>query len=257
VASYARRLLDHMGLHPADVEKLLAQLDGLLAAGNTVVLMEHDMQVVAASDWVIDLGSGAGDEGGRVVRAARLRRWRALPGAAPRRSSPRSCRSAGRRRGRTSPMKIWVDADACPGAVRDIVIRAAQRVRVATVFVANKRLHLPVSEYLSTVQVGAGLDVADRYIEAHAQQGDLAITQDIPLAAALVPRGVCVMDVRGELFSEENVAERLSVRNFMQELRESGVTTGGPAGFSAQDKQQFASTLDRELTRLLKGQGGA
>jgi uncharacterized protein YaiI (UPF0178 family) len=149
-------------------------------------------------------------------------------------------------------MKIWVDADACPGPVRDILLRAAQRLAIPIVFVANKRLTLPRSEYVSTVQVGAGLDVADGHIAAAAQAGDLAVTQDIPLAALLVPKAVVVLDPRGELFSQENISERLSVRNFMQELRDSGVTTGGPAGFSNQDRQQFAATLDRELTRLLK-----
>ena len=149
-------------------------------------------------------------------------------------------------------MRIWVDADACPGAVRDIVLRAAERLRVSTVFVANKRLSLPRSEYVSSVQVGAGLDVADQHIASNAQSGDLAITQDIPLAALLVARGAVVMDPRGELFTPENIDERLSVRNFMQELREGGVMTGGPAGFSAQDRQQFAATFDRELTRLRK-----
>jgi uncharacterized protein YaiI (UPF0178 family) len=149
-------------------------------------------------------------------------------------------------------MRIWVDADACPGPVRDILLRASQRLRVPTVFVANKRLSLPASELVSTVQVGAGLDVADRHIAASAQAGDLAITQDIPLAALLVPKGVVVMDPRGELFTEENISERLSVRNFMQELRDSGVMTGGPGGVSPQDRQRFAATLDSELTRLLK-----
>ena len=149
-------------------------------------------------------------------------------------------------------MKIWVDADACPGPVRDILLRAAQRLKIPTVFVANKRLSLPRSELISTVQVGAGLDVADSYIASSAQAGDLAVTQDIPLASQLVPKGVVVLDPRGELFTEENISERLSVRNFMQELRESGVMTGGPGGFSAQDRQQFASALDRELTRLLR-----
>jgi uncharacterized protein YaiI (UPF0178 family) len=149
-------------------------------------------------------------------------------------------------------MKIWVDADACPGPVREILLRAVQRLKVPAVFVANKRLSLPRSEFVSTVQVGAGLDVADRHIAEAARAGDLAVTQDIPLAALLVPKGVVVMDPRGELFTEENISERLSVRNFMQELRDSGVMTGGPGGFSAQDRQEFAATLDRELTRLLK-----
>jgi len=148
-------------------------------------------------------------------------------------------------------MRIWVDADACPGPVRDILLRASQRLKVPLVFVANRALSLPRSELVSTVQVGAGLDVADQHIATSAVKGDLAVTQDIPLAALLVPRGVVVMDPRGELFSEENIEERLSVRNFMQELRESGVQTGGPSSFSAQDRQRFAATLDRELTRLL------
>ena len=149
-------------------------------------------------------------------------------------------------------MKIWVDADACPGPVRDILLRASQRLETPIVFVANRALSLPRSKLVSTVQVGAGLDVADQHIAASAQKGDLAVTQDIPLAALLVPRGVVVLDPRGELFTEENISERLSVRNFMQELRESGVMTGGPSGFSAQDRQQFAAALDRELTRLLR-----
>lgn len=147
-------------------------------------------------------------------------------------------------------MKIWVDADACPGPVRDILLRTAQRLGLATVFVANKRLNLKPSPHVSSVQVGAGLDVADAYIAGYAAQGDLAVTQDIPLAALLVAKGVVVMDPRGELFTEENISERLSVRNFLQELRDSGVTTGGPSGFSDSDKQEFAATLDRELTRL-------
>jgi hypothetical protein len=149
-------------------------------------------------------------------------------------------------------MRIWVDADACPGPVRDILLRASQRLKVPAVFVANRALSLPRTELVSTVQVGAGLDVADQHIATSAQKGDLAVTQDIPLAALLVPRGVVVLDPRGELFTEENISERLSVRNFMHELRESGVMTGGPSGFSAQDKQRFAAALDRELSRLLR-----
>ncbi|MCP3097420.1 YaiI/YqxD family protein [Myxococcus sp. K15C18031901] len=148
-------------------------------------------------------------------------------------------------------MRIWVDADACPGPVRDILLRASQRLQVPLVFVANRALSLPRSDLVSTVQVGAGLDVADQHIATSAAKGDLAVTQDIPLAALLVPRGVVTLDPRGELFTEENIEERLSVRNFMQELRESGVQTGGPSSFSPQDRQRFAATLDRELTRLL------
>jgi hypothetical protein len=149
-------------------------------------------------------------------------------------------------------VRIWIDADACPGAVKEIVLRAAERLKVPTVFVANKPLGLPRSENVSSVQVGKGLDVADTYIATHAQAGDLAVTQDIPLAAVLVKKGVVAMDVRGEAFTEENVDERLSVRNFMQEMRDSGVATGGPAGFAPQDRQRFAATFDRELGRLLR-----
>jgi hypothetical protein len=152
-------------------------------------------------------------------------------------------------------MRIWIDADACPGAVRDIVLRAAERLQIPAVFVANKRLALPRSAYVSTVQVGAGLDVADQHLAASARAGDLAVTQDIPLAALLVARGVVVLDPRGELFTPENVDERLSLRNFMHDLREGGVVTGGPSGFDAQDRRRFAATFDRELTRLRKAGG--
>jgi uncharacterized protein len=150
-------------------------------------------------------------------------------------------------------MRIWVDADACPGPVRDILLRASQRLQLPAVFVANKALSLPRSDQASTVQVGKGLDVADQHIAAHAQPGDLVVTQDIPLAALLVPRGIVVLDPRGELFTPESIDERLSVRDFMQQLRESGVRTEGPATFGAQDRARFAGTLDRELSRLVKG----
>jgi len=149
-------------------------------------------------------------------------------------------------------MRIWIDADACPGPVREIVLRAATRVGVPVVFVANKPLYLPPSSLVSTVQVGKGLDVADMHIAAEAQAGDLAVTQDIPLAAALVKKGVTTLDPRGETFTEENVDERLSVRDFMHELREAGVATGGPKSFSPQDRQRFAASFDRELSRLVR-----
>ncbi len=149
-------------------------------------------------------------------------------------------------------MKIWIDADACPAPVKEIVLRAAERVRVAVVFVANKPIAIPRSDLISTVQVGKGMDVADAHIADQTAVGDLAVTQDIPLAALLVKKGVTAMDVRGVLFSEQNIDERLSVRNFMQELRDGGVQTAGPKGFGAQDKQRFAATFDRELTRLVR-----
>jgi uncharacterized protein YaiI (UPF0178 family) len=120
------------------------------------------------------------------------------------------------------------------------------------VFVANKALSLQRSRLVSTVQVGRGLDVADTHIAGNAQPGDLVVTQDIPLAAALVKKGVVTLDVRGETFTEDNVDERLSIRNFMQEARDAGVTTAGPKGFGPQDRQRFAASFDRELARLAR-----
>lgn len=147
-------------------------------------------------------------------------------------------------------MRLWIDADACPGPVKELIIRSAERLKIPAVFVANKPTVLPRSELLSSVQVARGLDVADAYISANAMPGDLAVTQDIPLAAALVKKGVVTLDVRGEPFTPENIDERLSMRNFFQELRDSGVATEGPKGFAPQDRQRFAASLDRELTRL-------
>lgn len=150
-------------------------------------------------------------------------------------------------------LRIWIDADACPGPVREIVLRAATRLQLPVVFVANKPLSLPRSPLFSSVHVGQGLDVADMHIAANAEAGDLAVTQDIPLAADLVKKGVVTLDPRGELFTEESVDERLSVRDFMHELREAGVTTSGPRAFGPQDRQRFAATFDRELGRLMRG----
>lgn len=149
-------------------------------------------------------------------------------------------------------MRIWIDADACPAPVKEIVLRAVQRVQVPVVFVSNQPLSLPRSPLVSTVLVGRGLDVADAHIAAEAQPGDLAVTHDIPLASALVKKGVVAIDPRGELFTEENIDERLSVRDFMYGLREAGAATGGPKGFGPQDKQRFAATFDRELGRLVR-----
>ncbi len=147
-------------------------------------------------------------------------------------------------------MKIWVDADACPRDVKEVLYRTADRLKIPTVLVANGALRLPPSPYLSTVRVGAGLDVADSYLVKHAEAGDLAVTADIPLAAELLAKGVRTLNPRGEVYDEDNVRERLAVRDLMKELRESGVETGGPKGFDARDKREFANALDRELARL-------
>ncbi len=149
-------------------------------------------------------------------------------------------------------MRIWIDADACPGPVREIVLRASERLQLPVVFVSNGSLSLPRSALASTVRVGKGLDVADQHIAAESRAGDLAVTQDIPLAALLVQKGVVTLDPRGVLFDEENIAERLSVRDLMTELREAGVATTGPKGFGPADRQRFAATLDRELGRLVR-----
>jgi uncharacterized protein len=150
-------------------------------------------------------------------------------------------------------MKIWVDADASPRDVKDIVGRAAQRLAVPAVFVANRRLATPPhNAYVQAIVVEGGPDVADGYIAEHARAGDIAITADIPLAAALVDKDVVVVDPRGDLFTAENVRERLSIRDFMESLRGSGVETGGAAPYGPREKQAFAATLDRVLASALR-----
>lgn len=144
---------------------------------------------------------------------------------------------------------IWVDADAAPRDVKEIVFRAARRREIPAVLVANRRLATPAANaFVSAVWVRGGPDVADQHIVDHASAGDVAVTADIPLAAVLVEKGVIVLDPRGELYSEENVRERLSMRDFMDSLRGSGVETGGARPYGARDKQAFAATLDRVLT---------
>jgi uncharacterized protein YaiI (UPF0178 family) len=145
---------------------------------------------------------------------------------------------------------LWIDADAAPREVKDICIRASDRLSLPTILVANQRLQLPLGySHLSAVRVDGGPDVADRYIAEHAAPGDVAITADIPLAALLVPKGVTVLDPRGEEYTAESIGERLSVRNFMDALRTTGVETGGHAPYGAREKQAFANALDRALTR--------
>jgi uncharacterized protein YaiI (UPF0178 family) len=135
--------------------------------------------------------------------------------------------------------------------VKEIVFRAARRLALETVLVANQRLQTPVGNPLvSAVRVEGGPDVADRYIAEHAEPGDLAVTADVPLAALLVPRGVAVLDPRGEEHTAETIGERLSVRDFMEGLRTAGVVTGGPRPWDARARQAFADALDRALTRL-------
>lgn len=146
-------------------------------------------------------------------------------------------------------MQIWVDADACPNVIKEILFRAAERVQAPLILVANKILQIPPSRYIRAMRVGAGFDVADNKIVREMESGDLVITADIPLAAAVIGRGGHALNPRGEYYSKENIEERLAMRNFMDELRETGVNTGGPAALSQKDRQAFANGLDRFLAR--------
>jgi uncharacterized protein len=150
-----------------------------------------------------------------------------------------------------APLRIWIDADAAPRDVKDLVFRAAKRLGIETVLVANQRLQTPPGNPLvSAVRVEGGADVADKYIATYAEAGDLVVTQDVPLAAVLVPRAIAVLDPRGEEHTSDTVGERLSVRDFMEQARLAGIVTGGPAPYDARAKQAFAAALDRVLTRL-------
>lgn len=150
-------------------------------------------------------------------------------------------------------VRIWVDADAAPRDVKDIVARAALRLEVPAYLVANQRLQTPANNpFVTAVRVEGGPDVADDHIAAEAQPGDLAVTADIPLAARLVEKGVRAIDPRGAEYNEENIGERLSVRDFMDQLRSGGVETGGPSAWGTREKQAFAATFDRVLTRLVR-----
>ncbi len=146
-------------------------------------------------------------------------------------------------------MRIWVDADATPKPVKDILFRAAQRQQVTTTLVANQPLSLPNSPYLKSVQVAAGFDIADNYIVQQCQAGDLVITADIPLAAEVVAKGAVAIDPRGEKYSRENIRQRLAMRDFMEEMRSAGQVSGGPKAFNHQDRQAFANSLDRLLSK--------
>ena len=147
-------------------------------------------------------------------------------------------------------MKLWIDADAAPREVKEICYRASDRLSLDTVLVANQRIQLPVGyANLSAVRVDGGPDVADLYIAEHAEAGDVAIAADIPLAALLVPKQVVVIDPRGDEYTEESIGERLSVRNFMDGLRSTGVETGGHGAYGQREKQAFANALDRALTK--------
>jgi uncharacterized protein len=146
-------------------------------------------------------------------------------------------------------MQVLVDADACPVVIKDMLFRAARRTEVPVTLVANQYLRTPPSPFIKSIQVPAGFDVADARIVELAVSGDLVITADIPLAAAVIEKGAHVLDPRGNWLTKDNIQERLTVRDVMDQLRNAGVDTGGPAPFSPRDSKTFAGELDRFLAR--------
>jgi hypothetical protein len=149
-------------------------------------------------------------------------------------------------------MHIWVDADACPVVIKEILFRAAIRTQVGMTLVANQAMRVPPSPFIKALQVAAGFDVADNEIVKRLTAGDLVITSDIPLAAEVVEKQALALSPRGELFSAENIRARLSMRDFLDTMRSSGVHTGGPPSFNQQDRQAFGNQLDRQLAAFLR-----
>ena len=149
-------------------------------------------------------------------------------------------------------MKIWVDADACPVVIKEILFRVANRTKIQVTLVANQAIRTPPSAYITFIQVGAGFDVADDKIVKWLESNDLVITSDIPLAAEAIEKGAIAINPRGELYTQDNIKARLNMRDFMETLRSSGVNTGGPPPLSQTDRQKFANQLDRLLTKYAK-----
>ena len=146
-------------------------------------------------------------------------------------------------------MQIWVDADSCPKPIKEILYRVAIRKSITVTLVANKHLRVPVSQHINTILVPAGFDVADDKITMKVQTSDLVITADIPFAAAVIKKGGYVISPRGKFLTKKNIGEHLSIRNFMDELRNTGVTTGGPAPFKQKDRENFANQLNIFITK--------
>lgn len=149
-------------------------------------------------------------------------------------------------------MHIWVDADACPVVIKEILFRSAERTGLALTLVANQPLRVPKLPNINTLQVAAGFDVADNEIVKRIQAGDLVITADIPLAAEVLDKGAQALNPRGELYSPDTIKAKLSMRDFMDTLRSSGIDTGGPAPLNQQDRKEFANRLDTLITRYLQ-----
>jgi uncharacterized protein YaiI (UPF0178 family) len=151
--------------------------------------------------------------------------------------------------GVSGAMQIWVDADACPAVIKDILYRVAERTQIQVTLVANQLLRVPGSKFIRALQVPSGADVADAEIVARLAPGDLVVTGDIPLAAQVLEKGGFALNPRGDFYTKDTIAQQLTMRAFMEELRSGGVDTGGPAAFSQADRQQFANALDRHLAR--------
>ncbi|SFN24778.1 hypothetical protein SAMN05660284_01011 [Formivibrio citricus] len=149
-------------------------------------------------------------------------------------------------------MQIWVDADACPKVIKEILFRAAERWQIQVTLVANQLLYTPPSQWIRAVQVPSGFDVADNWIVQQAQAGDLVITADIPLADEILKKQAVALNPRGELYTAETIRERLNMRDFMDTLRASGIETGGPAAFSTADRQAFAAQLDKLMAKAAR-----
>ena len=149
-------------------------------------------------------------------------------------------------------MKIWVDADACPGVIKEIIFKAAQRTQIHTTLVANHAMRIPPSEFIQFVNVPSGFDVADDEIVKRIENHDLLISSDIPLSDEAIEKGAIVLSPRGELLTKENIRARLNMRDFLDTLRSSGVDTGGQSAMNQGDRQQFANELDKILSRYLK-----
>jgi len=146
-------------------------------------------------------------------------------------------------------MQIWIDADACPNVIKEILFRAAERLEIPLTLVANRYIRPPASKFIKSITVSAGADVADTRIVQEMTAGDLVITADIPLASLVIGKEGHALNPRGEFYSQENIEERLSMRNFMDELRGNGIDTGGPPALNQKDRQAFANQLDRFLAR--------
>lgn len=147
-------------------------------------------------------------------------------------------------------INIWVDADACPRVIKEILFRAADRASIMVTLVANQAIQVPHSPFIRSVQVASGFDVADNYIVQQAANGDLVVTADIPLASEVIDKGCLALNPRGELYTQENIRQRLNIRDFMDTMRASGMDTGGPPALSQADRMAFANQLDRFIASL-------